>query len=454
MGPLKTTHASDRRHPFSTRIWMMVFIILYNLVMIMGLVVAGPVLAALVASSEKRRRTFRQRLGWWTYPWEREAMQRGGPAIWVHALSVGEVAAVQPLVRQLRRWAPGSRIMVTTSTLTGHQTARRLLGGYGVDLAYFPYDLIWGVRKIINKINPKMVILVETDFWPNFLMETARRHIPVSIVNLRLSPTSWKRLAHVKPLSTWVLAAAEIICVQTRRDARRLVQLGISEHRIAVTGSLKFDSPIPDTDPMALTRWRRKFSIETRSRVVVAGSTHENEELMVLKACTDFLKRSPSALLILAPRDPGRAGRVMELCADLHLGCACLSTLNPDGASPFQVVVVDAIGHLKTLYSLADIAFVGGSLVPRGGHNPLEPAAFGKPVLFGRHMEDFKHIADLLIEAGGARQVQDADQLEHVLKRLMDDPGQCQRMGRKALAVLQTHRGAVQRTLSCLGFSG
>jgi 3-deoxy-D-manno-octulosonic-acid transferase len=420
--------------------------------MIMVSLAAVPILAVLVASSEKRRRTFRQRLGWWRYAWEHSAPTRRFPTIWIHALSVGEVTAVQPLVQRLRGLKSECRIVFTTSTLTGFQTARRLLERDRVDLAYFPYDLMWSVRKIIRKINPTFIILVETDLWPNFLLETTRRQIPVSIVNLRLSPTSWKRLRQFKPLAALAFGVIEKICTQTRRDARRLERLGVADHRIVVTGNLKFDSPLPIISPHASDQWRRRFSIDSRCRVVVAGSTHDNEESMVLKALEKKLKNTMPTLLILVPRDPGRAGQVMKLCRNMNLRSICLSGLDSDGGDgPYPVVVVDGIGHLKSLYGLADIAFVGGSLVPEGGHNPLEPAAYGKPVLFGRHMEDFQEIAQLLLETGGAKQVQDTGALGHALTVLLDEPNQRHRMGQRALSVLRNHRGAVDRSLSYLG---
>lgn len=452
MGALKTNRSSGWRRTFFNRIIVGVILVLYNLGMITGALAALPILAVLVVSSEKRRQTFRQRLGWWNYAWEQSAATRRFPTIWVHALSVGEVTAVQPLVQRLRKLKPEWRIVFTTSTLTGAQTARRLLERDRVDLAYFPYDLMWSVRKIIRKINPTRIILVETDLWPNFLLETTRRQIPVSIVNLRLSPTSWKRLRQFKPLAALIFGVIEKICTQTRRDARRLKKLGVADRRIVVTGNLKFDSPIPVVNRQALTQWRRRFSIDSQCRVVVAGSTHENEESMVLTALDEHLKNTTPTLLILAPRDPGRAGPVMKLCRNMNLRCRCLSRPGPDGGDGFYpVVVVDSIGYLKSLYGIADIAFVGGSLVPEGGHNPLEPAAYGKPVLFGRHMEDFQDIAQLLLETGGARQVRDTGALGRALTVLLNEPDQRHRMGRQAFSVMKNHRGAVERTLSHLG---
>lgn len=432
-------------------LWILYF--LYNAMLLAGLFFLLPMLVCVVVTTIKRRYTFRQRMGWCRYPWYSGKGKRVGKCIWVHALSVGEVRAAQALVTRLRALHPDARICLSASTLTGFQTASQLFGHQlEIDLAYFPYDWIWAVRNVASQINPSMVILTETDIWPNFLMEMHRRRIPVSLVNLRLSDSSWRKYRCFKWVARYMFYGFEKIAVQSQKDSKRLTLLGVPPDKIAVTGNIKFDSIAPISTADSAAQWKSALGIAPGKRILIAGSTHEGEEKVLLAVLSSLLNRDDSLVLTLAPRDPLRSSEVIKLCGLQGLSAGLLSVLvkkQPGTESP-QVIVVDSIGVLKALYSMADIVFVGGSLVPCGGHNPLEPAAWGKPVLFGPDMKDFPVISELLLEAQAAHRVKDADELGSIIKRLLADPQSAQKMGRRALRVFNSHRGAIDNTLKFL----
>jgi 3-deoxy-D-manno-octulosonic-acid transferase len=343
------------------------------------------------------------------------------------------------------------QLVVTASTLTGFRTASRLFKGRSVDVAYFPYDLIWTVRAVSHKIDARAVILVETDIWPNFLAEMKRRSIPVFLVNMRLSDGAWKRWRQLKWVAAKLFGAFEKICVQTQNDARRLIRLGVAQKRLSVTGNIKFDGVALTADNAVETHWRQRLQIETTQPIVVAGSTHEGEEQLLLEALVTLKNQGHTVRLVLAPRDPERARMVLAMCGPLGLAAGPLSQLAGIASNrPFDVVVVDVLGVLKELYSLAHVAFVGGSLVEEGGHNPLEPAIFGRPIVFGPDMRDFQQIADWLLQSGGARQVSHPGELVEALSGILGNDPLAASMGEQARQVVLLHQGAVDRTLQFL----
>ena len=426
--------------------------LLYNWLITAGAILGLPVLTAAVITSEKRLRTFRQRLGRHTYGWESGKPGCGRQTIWVHALSVGEVMAVQPLVTRLLETHTKNRIVLTTSTLTGFEAARRLFHEQGACLAYFPYDWIWALRRVVARINPCMVILVETDIWPNFLHELSRRNVPVYMVNLRLSKRSWQRYRCFAFIARVILNAFAKICTQTAGDAHRLEQLGVHRDKLVISGNLKFDTPETKITGKVMADWRLRLNIPADGRVILAGSTHDGEEALLLEALSDILAGSNAPYLLIAPRDPGRAGQVRNLCRSLGTHSVALSNLDSGTAIDHcRVTIIDQMGCLKELYSIADIAFVGGSMVPCGGHNPLEPAAFAKPILFGPDMSDFDHIAQWLVRADAARSVDTVEDLRAAFSELLADAQAGRDMGIRARKVFDAHRGAVSRTLVGIG---
>jgi 3-deoxy-D-manno-octulosonic-acid transferase len=438
----------------NNKLALRIFWILYNGMLLAGVILLLPFIVYTMTTTSKRRHTFRQRMGWCGAPWSNDSDRSTDKCIWVHALSVGEVLAARPMVSRLRQLRPDSRICFTASTFTGFQTAWQLFGkDRQIGLAYFPYDWIGAVRRVVSQINPRLVVLTETDIWPNFLMEMHRRRIPVSLVNLRLSESSWRNYRRFGWAARYIFSGFDKIAVQNQLDMNRLISFGIDRNNIFVTGNIKFDGAAPQRPADSAAQWKSKLNIPAGTGVLVAGSTHPGEESLLLEILRSLGRCGAAPILILAPRDPLRSEEVVTSCGAFGLGADLMtSVLNSSlEAHPCPpVVVVDTIGVLKELYSVADVAFVGGSLVPCGGHNPLEPAVWGKPVLFGPDMRDFALISRLLLEAGAAQQVGSTRELLQAVKSLLVDPQLAGKMGRRGLEVVEKHKGSVLKTLKYL----
>lgn len=423
-------------------------IILYNILLLTGAVAGFPVLLVSLLISRKLRKTARHRLGLSPFP---KAILPPRP-IWVHALSVGEVIAALPLLNKLKTTLSDQSIVLSVSTLKGYEVATQKNQDQVDAIFYFPYDFIFPVRRMISKINPSLVLIVETDIWPNFLFEMKRRNIPVILVNARFSDKSvsgyLRFLYFMKP----VLRCFTRVCVQTEADIRRFSRLGISPEKITWTGNIKFEQ-----SPGAFTVQKEndmRFELKLRSedKVFLAGSTHPGEEAIILDAYSRMKDECPHLVLIVAPRDPGRAQRI---CGDFQTAghvsiCKTELESETDRSKQYDVIVVDTIGVLSHLYAVADVTFVGGSLVNSGGHNPLEPAAFGKPILFGPDMSDFREISKRLLESEGAIQVRDSNSLYRSTKTLLNDPKAASKMGKSAYDLLCANRGAVENTLGVI----
>jgi 3-deoxy-D-manno-octulosonic-acid transferase len=377
----------------------------------------------------------------------------GGPTVWVHAVSVGEVMAAAPLVERLRRTRPEVAVVLTTVTDTGASVARERLAAVGVTHRYFPLDLPGAARRVIRALDPSLFVAIETELWPNTLRQLHRRGVPVMIANGRLSDRSYRRYRWVRPLLGRVLEGVRVFAMQSEEDARRVMALGAPPARVFVTGNLKHES-LPDPAG-SVELWRRLLGLTPDGRVWVAGSTHRGEDEAVLEAHAVALRVEPELTLILAPRHPERVPEVVGLVRARGWPAVRRSTLPratgegpSDGGRP--VIVLDTVGELAQLYAVADVVFMGGSLVGVGGHNMLEPALRRKPILVGPHTENFREIAALLVEAGGAVVVADGRQLGAELGRLLADPARRAAMGAAAARVAASRQGAVQATLELL----
>ena len=373
-------------------------------------------------------------------------------SIWIHAVSVGEVLTARPLVRDLRERYPRLRVFLSTTTMTGQKLARRSV--QDVDAVfYFPFDLGIFVRRTLNLVRPRLFIMMETEIWPNLLRECRKRGVKTAIVNGRLSQRSYPRYRLVRAFMTRVLDDIDRFCVQSEESARRFIELGANSGRVTVTGSLKFDSLDLSTATVqgrARDRVLRHFRISPARPVVVAGSTMKGEESAVLKAFRRVRAAAPSALLILAPRNPERFGDVTEMSREEGFKTVLASELPIDAEPRADVVILDSIGELATIYQVATVVFVGGSLVATGGHNILEPAVFGKPVVFGPNMQNFAEIAEAFIANSAGVQVRSDRELEEVLISLMSDPIRRARLGAAARALVEANRGAKDKSLEVL----
>ncbi|MFC0709299.1 lipid IV(A) 3-deoxy-D-manno-octulosonic acid transferase [Azorhizophilus paspali] len=367
--------------------------------------------------------------------------------IWVHAVSVGESIAAAPLIRALQARHPELPLTVTCMTPTGSERIRALFGD-SVQHCYLPYDLPWAAARFLDRLRPRLAVIMETELWPNHVHQCARRGIPVALANGRLSARSARGYARFPRLTGPMLAEMNWLAVQSEAEAERFRALGAGGGVVTVTGSIKFDLAVDPGLPPRAAALRAQWGAADRP-VWVAASTHAGEDEIVLAAHRRLLARFPEALLILVPRHPERFAQVFELCRREGFASVRRSGGEAVGART-QVLLGDTMGELLFLYALADVAFVGGSLVPCGGHNLLEPAALGKPLLSGPHLFNFLDIAARLAEAGALRQVSDAGSLASSVDALWSTPAVAARAGAAGAAVLEANQGALARLLEGL----
>lgn len=389
--------------------------------------------------SHPYRRRWRERFGFF------EAPGFSG-SLWVHAVSVGEVNAAEPLIKALRSDYPDAPIVVTTVTPTGTARVHQLFGD-SVFHVYLPYDLPFAVGRFLKRIRPRLALIVETEIWPNLYAACHRRGIPLMIVNARLSERSMRGYRPLYSLLRSALRCVRLIAAQSRTDAARYRLLGAAAQKIVVTGNLKYDMPIPDGAITTGASMRCHWGAQRP--VWMAASTHEGEEQAVLEAHRQVLKRMPDALLLLAPRHPERFRTVEQSVRSLGFVVGTRS-VDELPLPAHQVFVIDAMGQLMPFFATTDVAFVGGSLVPIGGHNVLEPAALSTPVLVGPHTFNFEEITGSLLDGGGAERVADGDHLGPAVLQLLRDDVLRMQMGLAAQQVFERERGAVRRIMQLI----
>ncbi len=381
----------------------------------------------------------------------RERLGRGtpplvGPTAWLHAVSVGEAIAAQALVEGLRRAHPELPLVITTVTDTGARVVRERYATVATH-RFFPLDLPGPVGRTFRALDPAFLICMETELWPNVLRHATERGVPVMIANGRLSDRSFERYRIVQRLLRPVLDHVRVFAMQSQEDARRIMTLGAQAERVFVTGNLKHDA-LPDTAGI-VDLWRRLLALRPDQRVWIAGSTHRGEDEAVLRAHHAARAACPGLVLVLAPRHPERVNEVVGLISGWGWPAVRRSEL-PRGSIGDAVIVLDTVGELAQLYAVADVVFVGGSLVPVGGHNMLEPALRRKPVLFGPHTENFREVAALLVESGGAIVVRNAGELTAEVGRLLADEALREKIGAAGLESAAARHGAARATLDLI----
>jgi 3-deoxy-D-manno-octulosonic-acid transferase len=420
----------------------------YSLLSLVVLAVVSPYFVYQAIRYKKYIGSLRQRLGFLPITFNID----GEESIWIHAVSVGEALTARALAADLKARYPRLRLFVSTTTIAGQQVARRSLPNADA-IFYFPFD--WGfiVKRTLNLVRPRMFVMMETEIWPNLLRLCRKRGVRTVVVNGRISSRSYPRYRLVRPFFRRVLTDVDRFCMQSDESARRLVDLGADPSRVMVTGSLKFDSlELPQATVHGKPRERvlRFFRLSPSRTVIVAGSTMRGEESAVLRAFARIKAVMPSALLILAPRSPERFAEAERLARDAGFVTIRRSELPIDAEPRADVVVLDSIGELAQLYQLATAVFVGGSLADHGGHNILEPAIFGKPVVFGPHMQNFKEIADAFLTNDAAIRVQSERELDAALLALVTDPVRRAGLGAAARALVEANRGAKTKTLQII----
>ena len=415
---------------------------IYNILLIAGSLVLIPFFGLKMLMTGKYRQSFRQKLG--ALPPEGMPTLAGNPRIWIHAVSVGEVTAAAPIVSVLREKLPRACIILSTGTETGQAVARRLIP-QATAFLYFPVDLPMVVGRVIDRIAPHLVVLTETELWPNFLRHCTKRHIPAVMVNGRISPRSFRRYSRTRFFWSDVLRSVLEIGVISEVDAQRIRSIGAAPEKVRVMGNAKYDILASRVSGELWSAKAAELKMPPDSKVFVAGSTHDGEETIVLEVYRTLLRKWPEVRLIIVPRHPERGKNVHALVTASGLPCILMSEIRAGRRPEGEVVVVDVIGELFSLYSLASVVFCGGSLVPKGGQNILEPAAWGKVVLYGPFMEDFMDEKTLLEEVGAGIPVQNAEELLEEVKKMLTNPVELRRRGMEGQRRVLSSRGASMR---------
>jgi 3-deoxy-D-manno-octulosonic-acid transferase len=367
------------------------------------------------------------------------------PVIWVHAVSLGEVVAVAPLVKALHARHPECRYLITTVTETGREAVEQRLGDIA-EHGYAPLDFPWAVSRMVRRIRPVLYVFVETEIWPNLLWTLHDRHVPSVLVNGRLSSRSFSRqdLPVIRSFYRSVLETLTLCLMQSDRDRDRIVALGAESSRVHVTGNIKFDQPLPEV--RSDESLRRSFGLDEHEHLILAGSTHPGEEELVVSAYQRIVTSNPSTVLMLAPRHIERADRVEAMLREAGVVAQRKSQIREKQTGP-RVIILDTRGELARAYREAVVAFVGGTLVPVGGHNLLEPAVWGTPVLFGPYTDHCAEVATLLSEAGGGRRVTGAEDLVATLDEWLSQSDTRSRVGEAAKQAVLNNQGALTRSL-------
>lgn len=411
--------------------------ILYNILIVLLTVFLLPVLFFKLITNAKYRGGISQKLGR-VRKKVKQVIGKTRP-IWIHAVSVGEVMAAHPLIRELKKKYPEQKLILSTVTVTGNYTALQRVPEADA-VFFFPFDYPWIVRKVIGRINPLIVLIAETELWPNFFRELNRRGIPSAVINGRISPHSFRNYRRLDNFFRHVFSQVTLFCMQSAADADRIREIGAPWDRVLVTGNLKFDQKIPDASSMPV-------DLPAGGKVITAGSTHRGEESALLVVFRRLREKFQDLVLILAPRHPERFDEVEAIVN--RTGYDCKRRTRLSGAVK-DVLLLDTIGELRSFYAICDIAFVGGSLVKVGGHNLLEPAAMKKPVIFSRYMFNFKEISEALMSAGGGILVKDTEELYVEAEKLLSEPDYAQQVGMKAFSVIEANSGAAKKTIDAV----
>ncbi len=424
--------------------------LVYNLLFTLGVILTAPHYLWRMRGRILSGADWRERLGF--LPAQFEDTQPDAPGgLWVHAVSVGETLAAAGLVQALQKECPGRRVFLSCVTRAGREVGEARLPGVAGHF-YLPLDFRFSVRRAFARLRPALLMIVETELWPNLLRTAGESGARVILVNARLSNRSFSGYRWARPFMRRILNCVDWIGAQTSQDAERFIALGASRDRVAVTGNLKFDGKPPKAEKLS-SPLRAGLASAQRRPVLIAASTMPGEEPMLLQAWNEIRKHYPKALLILVPRHPNRFEAVAQLLSESGLSFLRRTTLETGGqefapqlASP-EILLLDTVGELAGIFELADVVFVGGSLVPTGGHNLLEPAYWGKPILFGPHMENFRDIAQLFVEAGAAAAVHDHADLARRVNELLQDEDKRNEMGQRARQLMEHGSGATERTL-------
>jgi len=419
-------------------------IFVYNFLQIILLIITLPILLLVIFFKKKYRGRMLQRLGFGLHKLLRNHPAAGQKVIWVHALSVGEVTSAIPLLKGLRLEMDDITVVFSASTKTGVAVAERNIRPFADFIISAPLDLLFSVNRFIQYIRPDLFILIETDFWPNWLNRLNKYKVPMMLANGRISKQSFTTYHRFRFFFTPMFSSFSLLSMQTDHDAAQLSQLGVADEKIAPLGNLKYDTaPVADDDKA--TMQKSDLMLPDDCIIWLCGSTHRGEEEIILAAFSQVKKVYEKLVLIIAPRDPGRTSEIADLADTMKLVAERRTTQgNPDAS----ILILDTIGELTRCYKLAKIAFIGGSLVPFGGHNPLEAAVYGVPVLFGPHMDDFQEIAFDCMQYNAGIEVHSVEEITVTLHQLLQDDAMHARMSKSAVKLIRDKSGVVSRHVS------
>jgi len=416
--------------------------LLYNLFLFILLIILLPYLIVKLIKG-KYREGLVQRFGF--LPRDIRKKLDGKRVIWVHAVSVGETVAASPLVKELKREYPDHTILFSTVTDTGQEMARKIVEEADVYI-YFPLDFSFIIRKVLDIVNPELIIIMETELWPNFIRLASQKGIKLVYANGRISDGSFRTYRYLGPYLKDMLRRIDLFCMQSELDASRIISLGADEKKVYNTGNTKLDQDYTELSPEVRDNYLREFKVQEGDKIMVIGSTHDNEEEQFIEIYKELKKEYKDLLMILAPRHIERIPEIEEKYQ--KAGINTIKRTEIEKRQGESVILLDTIGELGKIYSLADLVFVGGSLVEFGGHNILEPAAHGRLVFFGPHMFDFKESARVLLENKAAIQVKDKEELKEKMKAALANYEQFSGYGEMAWNIVQTNKGASRRIIT------
>jgi 3-deoxy-D-manno-octulosonic-acid transferase len=426
---------------------------LYSFLLTIGVIALLPRFITDAFRHGKYVQGWRERLGWLP-----AVETNGRPVIWLHCVSVGEAQAARPLARAILDKFPTHALVISTTTLTGQRIARDVFRDDATTVFYFPFDWAWTARRSLRAVNPSIVLIMETELWPNFLRECRKRHVPVAIVNGRLSERSYRRYRFVRRFVKRIVNDLELALMQTERDAERMRGLGLAPERVFVSGNVKFDAPDDAGEQRLTNELRERFHFNDERSLLIAASTHSPEERIILEAFKQLRSRPghEQVRLLIAPRHPERFEEVAQLLESSGFVWARRSDARNERDSACDAILLDSIGELRAVYPLAKLVFVGGSLAQTGGHNILEPAMIGACTVTGAHTFNFTAIVRAFLEADALIQLPPLSEsdapiaIAETLRELLANDERRRAIGGRARAVLEQNRGATARTVKLL----
>lgn len=421
--------------------------VLYNLLALLLVVLAMPVFITRLVREEGFGKRMRQSFGF--LPEAELEPVVGKQCIWLHAASVGEIVAASPITKEIRRQFPDRPLLVSVVTATGYAMAKRIITDAD-SIIFFPLDLPGISHNVVRRIRPSVFVMVETELWPNFLRAARNFSIPVMMVNGRISDKSVGKYRYLRSILTDMLNTVNKFCMQSALDAQYIIRLGADPQRVVVTGNTKFDQSYTSVTQEEQQKVREQMGIEDAFPVIVAGSTHKGEEEILLSALQKVKQKFPSAKMVIAPRDIMRAEEIEKITVSFGFKASRWTMLKKKYTNSHDVVLLDTIGELGKVYSVGTIIYVGGSLVTRGGHNILEPAAHGKPILVGPHMFNFKDTYALFSKREACITVHDADMLAEKIEYIISNEEVCQRMSQETVSIINENRGAARSSITYL----